>query len=157
MLSGDFQKLDRWAKAIGELESPRLRFKVADEMSDGTLGFIVEGFGREADRFGKAWAPKKRPDGNPILRGKTGRLSKFRKGAVSPSGYRVGTNAEYFKYHQRGTRRMKARRMVPNRRLPPRWVSEFRDIYSAAMRSELRAITGGGSSSRIRAPRSRAA
>jgi hypothetical protein len=155
-LTGEFQKLDRWAKQIGELASPKLRFQVADEMADATLGLVAQGFGEERDPYGKPWARKKRPDGRPILRGKADQLNRFRKGAVSPRGFRCDMGAPYGVFHQKGTSRMKARRMVPNRRLPPRWVSEYRSIYSAAVRSTLSAITGG-SSSRIRAPRSRAA
>lgn len=156
-LTGDFTTLDRWAKQLGQLSSQKLMFQVADEMADATLGLVAQGFAEERDPYGKAWAPKKHPDGRMVLRGKTGRLIRFRKGAVSPRGFRCDMGAPYGVFHQRGTSRMRARRMLPvNGRLPPIWASEYREIYVRAVRSQLSSITGGGQS-RIRSPRSRAA
>lgn len=138
-LTGDFQTLDRWERALGALASDKLRFRVADDMADATLGFVAEEFREERDPYGKPWRPKKRPDGRGILRGKTGRLIKFRKGSVSQRGYRVDAGANYFSYHQRGTKRMVARRMLPTgTRLPARWASEFRGIYVKACMSVIR-------------------
>lgn len=157
-LTGDFQKLAKWANAIGELESPKLRFQVADEMADATLGLVAQGFARQSDPYGKPWAPKKKPDGRPILRGKSGKLAQFKKGVVSPSGFRCDMGAPYGVFHQSGTSRMRARKMVPDRRLPRTWSSAYQEIYTRAVRSQLRAVTGGGAiGSRIRVPRSRAA
>jgi hypothetical protein len=158
-LTGDFQKLDRWVKEIGKLDSPKLRFQVADEMADATLGLVAQEFSQERDPYGKPWAPKKRPDGRMILRGKSGRLIQFRKGTISPNGFRCDMGAPYGTFHQKGTRRMKARMMLPkNGKLPPRWAAVYREIYVRAMRSQLSAISGGGAGrSRTGSPRTRAA
>ena len=146
-LTGDFHTLDRWTRALGELASDKLRFEVADEMADATLGFVAQEFAEQRDPFGKPWKPKKRPDGRKILRGKTGRLIQFRKGSVNQSGYRVDAGADYFSFHQRGTKRMVARKMLPTgRRLPPRWQSEFRGIY---IKRCMHALRGGGARARI--------
>lgn len=158
-LTGDFQKLERWARDIGNLASPKLRFQVADDMADATLGLVAQEFAQERDPYGKPWARKKVPDGRMILRGKTGRLIRFRKGSVTQHGFRVDAGAPYYSFHQSGTSRMKARRMTPtNNRLPPFWASEYRQIYAAAVRSQLSAIAGGGmGNARIRGPRRTAA
>lgn len=155
-LTGDFRTLDRWERDIGELGSDKLMFEVADAMADATLGLVAQGFAQERDPFGKAWKPKKNPDGRMILRGKTGKLIKFRKGSVNQRGFRVDAGAPYFSHLQAGTSRMKARRMVPERRLPPKYASVYREIYVTAMRSRLRSITGE-SRTRIRVIGSRAA
>jgi hypothetical protein len=153
-LTGDFQTLERWAKEIGALGSAKTMFRVADEMADATLGLVAQGFAQERDPYGKAWAPKKRPDGRGILRGKSGKLIRFKKGSVSQRGFRCDMGAPYGAYHQSGTSRMKARRMVPvNGRLPRSWAREYREIYIQAMRSQLSAITGGGNRSRVRSSR----
>lgn len=142
-LTGDFHTLDQWERSLGELASPKLAFEVADAMADATLGLVAEEFANERDPYGKAWAPKKRPDGRMILRGKTGRLIKFRKGAVNQHGFRVDAGADYYVFNQ------PKRKMLPEKRLPRLWTSVYRDIFVQAVRAKLRVVTGGGRATRF--------
>lgn len=143
-LTGDFGKLARWERQLGHIGSPQVAFEIADDMADAALGLVAEGFGRESDPFGNHWAPKKRANGHPILRGETNRLIRWRKAFVNQHGYRIASTAPYAKFIQRGTKttdgrtRMVARRMVPDTRLPPKWSSEFRGVFIRRMHALLR-------------------
>jgi hypothetical protein len=143
-LTGDFGKLARWERALGQLATGKAAFDIADEMADTALGLVAESFGRESDPFGRRWAPKKTPNGKAILRGETNRLVQWRKSFVNQYGYAITSRATYAKFHQRGTfnkdgsQRMVARPMAPTgRRLPPKWSSEFRGVYLRRMHALL--------------------
>lgn len=139
-LTGDFGKLDIWAKKIERAASPVVRFEIADDMSDVALGLVAEGFGRQSDPYGRRWKPKRRADGRPTLRGKTGKLVQWRKAFVNQHGYRITSQAPYAKFHQSGTTRMVARKMTPDtgRPLPQRWVKALREPYLARMNKLLK-------------------
>jgi phage gpG-like protein len=137
-LTGDFGALARWERQLGQIASPRVAFEIADGMADAALGLVAETFGREADPFGNRWKPRKHDTGRPLLRGKTSRLVTWRKQFVNQHGYRIASAAPYAKFHQDGTKRMPARRMVPNGRLPAKWASEFRGVFVSRMRQILR-------------------
>lgn len=124
--TGNFSTLARWSNKLRDLSSPGLMFEIADNQADVSLGLVAQEFGRESDPWGNRWAPKKKPDGRPILRGETNRLVSWRKAFVNQHGYRIESRAPYSRYHQTGTRKMVARKMVPDGRLPPRWASELR-------------------------------
>jgi len=124
--SGDFGKIQRWSTKIRDIGSPKVLFEIADDQADVSLGLVAEGFGRESDPYLRRWAPKKVPDGRRILRGKTNRLVTWRKAFVNQHGYRIESTAPYGGYHQKGTSRMVARKMVPDRNLAPRWSSALR-------------------------------
>jgi hypothetical protein len=137
-LTGAFDKLARWERQLGKISDARTAFEIADTMADSALGLVAEGFGRESDPYNSRWAAKKRPDGRPILRGETNRLVQWRKQFVNQHGYRIQSLAPYSRFHQSGTRRMVARRMVPGRSLPPKWASVFRGVFTARMHALLR-------------------
>lgn len=156
-LFGDFQALKRWEKSIGQLASRGLAFDCSRDMADAHLRQVEREFETETDPYGKRWAPKKRPDGRKILQGKTGNLRKFRRAAISPRGYKIGTTAPYLRFHQSGTSRMPQRRVLPGRRLPTQLASEFRSIFTKYCRQRLRLIGGGVGISRTGSGGSRAA
>lgn len=137
-LTGNFGALARWEQQLGKISDGRVAFEIADEMSDRALALVAEGFAKESDPFGRRWAPKKRDDGRPILRGETNRLVQYRKAFVNQHGFRVESRAPYARYHQTGTRKMVARPMVPvGNRLPPKWTNEFRGVFIRRMHSLL--------------------
>jgi phage gpG-like protein len=142
-LFGDFQTLKRWEKSIGQLASRGLGFDCAREMADAHLRQVAREFETETDPYGKRWKKKKRPDGRKILHGPSGSLRRFRRAAVSPRGYKIGTTAPYLRFHQSGTSRMAQRRVLPGKRLPTQLASEFRSIFTKYCRQRLRLIGGG--------------
>lgn len=131
-ITGDFPKLAKW---IGRLNatSPLLR-TVAKNMSEEALSLVADGFRREADPYSDAWAKLKVRQGK-ILQD-TGRLKKWHRVELSPIGFRIAPTVDYAKYHQRGTSRMVARKMVPSGGvLPERWRRQMleaaNDVFAA--------------------------
>lgn len=139
MLTGDFQKLSQWSKKFEKIGSASTRFSIASDMADAHLRAIARQFDRERNPYGVRWRPKKKPDGRKTLRGPTGRLRRFHKITVNQYGYRVGSEAPYLRYHQKGTSRMVARKVIPDeQRIPGELTREFKRIYAKRMRRVLR-------------------
>lgn len=138
-LTGDFQKLSQWSKKFDAIAKPSTRFSIAGEMADAHLKAISRQFERERNPYGIRWRKKQKPDGRKTLQGPTGRLRRFHKITVNQYGYRVGTDAPYLKYHQKGTSRMPARKVIPDEnRIPGELAREFRKIYTRRMRRLLK-------------------
>lgn len=102
-VTGDYGKLNRWARSFGELASPGLALEVSRSMAAESIRLVEQGFEKEQDPFGNPWKPKKEPDGRKILRGKTGKLRKWRQVHASSAGFRIASQAPYAIYHQKGT------------------------------------------------------
>jgi phage gpG-like protein len=138
-LTGDFQKLSQWSKKFAEIGKPSTRFGIAGEMADAHLKAISRQFERERNPYGIRWRKKQKADGRKTLHGPTGKLRRFRKITVNQYGYRVGSDAPYLKYHQSGTSRMVARKVIPDeQRIPVELSREFRRIYVKRMRRALK-------------------
>lgn len=123
-----FRKLAEFTRRVETL--PKIREEASKRMANETLRFIKQQIARGEDPYGGKLAPKKKPDGRKVLHGKTGKLRRFRVEAYGPNGFRVGTNANYFKYHQRGTRHMVRRQMTVGKGepLPKKWLAAYRTI-----------------------------
>lgn len=118
---------------IAALESPRKVLKlVARAMAEEAIELTREGFSRESDPNGKGWAPTQR--GGRILQD-TGRLrNSFRVMHVNARGFQIGTTVEYSGYHQAGTRRMPARKQLPDKgRLPRKWKARLGEAAEDAL------------------------
>jgi phage gpG-like protein len=139
MLTGDFAKLTQWSRKFDKLGSGSLRFSIASDMANAHLKAIARQFERERNPYGVRWRPKQKPDGRKTLRGPTGKLRRFRKITVNQHGYRVGSEAPYLRYHQKGTSRMVARKVIPDeQRIPGELAREFKRIYAKRMKRALR-------------------
>lgn len=114
------------------------------------LILIDEGFRHKIDPIGRKWAKRKawydeylRRGGKPYpLMNKTLTL---RQGfyVTTPSkrnGYKVkiGNDAPYTRWHQDSTRRMVARKMVPDRRLSPKWRARINKKLPEALAEHFR-------------------
>lgn len=73
------------------------------DMGAAAKEFVDRGFERQEDPFGNPWAPKKEPDGRPILQGKTGTLRKWRIEYANSEGFKISSRAPYAGVHQRGS------------------------------------------------------
>lgn len=143
-LTGDYGTLQRWADRFGELASGKAMQTTATAMAHRHVAFTENLFEQEQDPFGNRWAPTKKPTGRKVLTGPSGTLKRFVIRYTSSLGYAIGSNASYFKFHQKGTKtrtggvRMVARRMLPGAKLPAKLASDFRGIYLSVMRAKLR-------------------
>lgn len=118
---------------IAALNSPRkVMTVVARAMAEEAIEMTREGFSKEADPDGKGWAPTQR--GGRILQD-TGRLrNSFRVMRVNSRGFQIGTTVEYSGYHQAGTRRMPARKQLPDKgKLPGKWKARLGEAAEDAI------------------------
>jgi hypothetical protein len=113
--------------------------RAKEEIADTVERLIAEGFERERAPTGNKWASRVLPTGSwPLLR-----LSRRMFGSflvkVSGSRIQVSNSAvseqgrPYPLFHQRGTRKMAARKMVPDRGLPSRWRSQLNKAVKSAL------------------------
>jgi len=102
---------------------------------------IDEGFERETDPTGHPWAPRKPPTGGWPLLQLTRKM--FRSFIVAVSSRKVvvkntalsAQGRPYPLFHQRGTRKMQARRMVPSKGMPSRWRAEIDRAVARALKA----------------------
>lgn len=122
-IRGDFGKLDRFINTLERLGDNRTLEKLSKNLCEEALSLTAQGFRDQADPYGSKWRGKKRPDGRAILVGKTARLRRsWHRVRVDSRGFRIATGVTYGSYHQLGTSRMVARKMVPDPgALPPKW------------------------------------
>lgn len=116
--------MQRFEKALEK--APDLLPTIAKNLAEETVGLIADEFRSERDPFGDKWAEKKIPDGRKVLSGKTSRLKKWHRKSSGKRGFVVAATVKYAVYHQAGRRRMVARKMIPEGRLPPRWGKAYR-------------------------------
>lgn len=119
-LTGDFAKLNQLAAKLAG--APKVLEAAARNMADEALSLVAQGFDAEQDPDGVPWKPLKKRIGK-ILQD-TGRLkASWHRISVNQTGFKIAAGAEYAKYHQHGTRRMVARKQVPDSggRLPRKW------------------------------------
>ncbi len=102
-VSGDFAKLLKFAKKVGNLAGQAAMTSVSSAMGDATIELVDEGFKEEREPSGKPWKEHAIPTGGPILN-KSGKLRRsFRKRQVSSRGFVVSSEDINFKRHQGGT------------------------------------------------------
>jgi hypothetical protein len=131
-LTGQFDVLREWERRIGALAADATRTAVSREMAEAALELVADDFSGEHGPFGARWKAKKIADGRPIGVGRTGKLSKYRIRHVDGVSFRIGSDASYAKYFHGGTKRMRARQVVPNNgRMPAAWGSRFERIWHA--------------------------
>lgn len=129
--------LKRLVKRIDEVDKGFLR-DLSKALADETVELVELGFDKERGPYGNKWRRKKRPDGRPVLVGKTARLRRWHRAFASSRAFGVATTVEYFRHHQFGAPRagIPVRRMVPTRSrgLPRAWGR----AYDAVIRLMLR-------------------
>jgi len=126
------------AKACGSLDEALTEGGVA--AAKETERLIADGFKNEKSPYGRKWPARKDPrsGSHPIL-DKSGRLK--RSWSVKHEEPRIlirTTGVDYAKYHQSGTRRMPARRMIPEGKLPPKWAKLIGARVARALSEMLR-------------------
>lgn len=113
--------------------------RAKEEIADTVQNLIAEGFERERAPTGNKWAPRVPPTGQWKLLQLTRRMFGSFLVKVSGSRIKVSNSAvseqgrPYPLFHQRGTRKMVARKMVPDRGLPSRWRSQLNKTVKSAL------------------------
>lgn len=124
-------KLDKTQLKFYQLARKSLR-RLALQLSEELIDLTDDCFDAETDPYGAKWAPLKRPrprGGNKILQDTRILKNSFH---VVPKSLliEVSNSVQYASYHQYGTAKMPARKMIPDSRgMPPSYTAEFQDIY----------------------------
>lgn len=112
--------LDRLARTLGELDAlPR---KLAVAVAPAITKELRAEFARGCDPYGRKW--RKLATGKPSYLTKSKKLRKGTRAAPMPgnrTGVRVILGAKYAVFHQTGTGRMPARKILPERGMPASW------------------------------------
>lgn len=103
-----------------------------DKIDMGAIGALITAsvkseFDASQDPFGNPWAALKRPrpksrnqNNKPLL--DSGKLkNSFSYRVLSVNSVEIGTGVSYAPYHQRGTSKMPARKMLPETSMPQAW------------------------------------
>jgi len=101
-VTGSAKQLDPWIEAFkGAPDAVRATSRA---LAEEVLFLIAEGFNKQADPYGNAWADKVFDDGRAILTGSTSRLRNgWHVKAVSRSKITVAPAVNYAAFHQTGT------------------------------------------------------
>ncbi|MCC6213733.1 MAG: phage virion morphogenesis protein [Polyangiaceae bacterium] len=113
-VTGDFAELQRIASRIRKL--PRGLTKMAKAIGEEGVELVRMGFESTADPYGALWAPLKARSGKTLQ--DTGRLRNSYHYRVRGTTVTIGGGAKYGQYHQAGTKRMPARKMIPDQGMP---------------------------------------
>ncbi len=136
-LTGDFAKLQSWAKFFEGLDKTSFEADVTREFSEFSLSTVRKSFGNSVDPYGVKWLPKKRPNGYKTLYGKKDKLNKFYISELSGNVFKIKTDAEYFWPHQKGAQGRGSR---ANWKLPQRQMLPQPGETTATLRAGFRSI-----------------
>ncbi len=109
-LSETLARLDALPRRVAEYAAPEITKALQKEFASGS------------DPYGRKW--RKLATGKPSHLTESGRLRKGTRAAPLPgrrAGVRILLGAKYAVYHQTGTQRMPARKILPERGMPATW------------------------------------
>lgn len=100
-IKGDFAKLAKLTDRFETTSRPKFRAEMSRVLAAEALKLVQMGFRTSTDPYGNAWAALKHRKGKPLL--DTARLRSSFSAHSDMSGFVVGTNVTYAKFHQYGT------------------------------------------------------
>ena len=118
---------------FGRFISGKWRQPMLANVAEEVIELVREGFERESDPYGAKWASLKTRSGR-ILQDTGGLRSSFHRNQLSATQDTVGAGKDYARYHQSGTSRMPARKMVPDGDIPGEWRSRINEIAALAIK-----------------------
>ena len=100
--SGNWDRVLRgWVEGLEDVQDLK---PLSRTMARETQDLMRAGFKRGQDPWGRAWKPKKEPDGRKPLTGETARLSKPWPVTVGNTWFKLTAPVEYAQYHQNGSK-----------------------------------------------------
>lgn len=136
MVSVQTAGLDQLIRKLQRASDPAVLRSIMAVVAEEAIDLVKEGFDKERDPYGAKWQPLKRRAGR-ILQD-TGRLkASWHRRSVTATRAVIGSAAGYAKFHQFGTRRMPARRMVPSGKLPGLWRKAIHEAAIETFKSSI--------------------
>ncbi len=131
-------------KWMGDLERTLARLdvlprRVAEKVAPLLTKELQREFSAGVDPYGRKW--RKLATGKPSHLTESGRLRRGTRAAPLPgkrAGVRILLGAKYAVYHQTGTARMPARRILPQRGMPQTWSAAINRAMREATREALK-------------------
>ena len=145
-------RFDKVIKQLEKLASEQLFYEVQYKMGLKALEFVEEEFKKQVDPYSNPWAPRKETKtkkGKPAKSGLTSGQYAYRYKTwpildlsgeyknsfvvsdINPEGFELYNPKEFASYHQEGTKKMVARKTLPDENnLPLRWQQAF-EVYLA--------------------------
>ncbi len=143
MATGDFRKLQLLKANLANLS--RVPSQVAREASTSINGLIQQEFDRGQDPYGKAWAPLRSAT---LAKGRTPppltATGKMRGKTLAKPLQSIGIGLEFpfpGVFHQKGTRKMRARPVLPYGGMPRAWTAAIKIATAKALAKQLGAHT----------------
>jgi phage gpG-like protein len=132
---------------LKRLRDPAFRAELAQVLAETAGKLVADGFRKSVDPYGVSWRPLKRKrwrdkrgtKGKPLL--DTGRLRASFATAPRPGGFRIDATASYAPRHQKGTRHIPRRQMVPAPEtggIGPVWTPAFNKVTDALVKRRAR-------------------
>lgn len=132
-ITGQFSKLAAFGRKLAD--APRLLGVISRNLAEESLTLAALGYRAARDPYGAAWAPRKSPGGGRALLVRTGAMRN--SAAVLSATIRFFVIAyvmAYAIFHQRGTRKMARRSVLPRgSQLPGSWVSAYGEVVDDIM------------------------
>jgi phage gpG-like protein len=135
-VAGDFAGLQAIAGKLAAM--PEHLPALAKAIGDEAIDLVKQGFADRTDPYGAQWADK--ADGSAcFLVGPTGNLKDgWHTKEISASQVVIGPAVYYGAFHQGGTRKMKARKMVPDDgNIPATWEATIEEAATEMIRELL--------------------
>lgn len=139
-MSFPIAKLERLSRVLAQLD--QLPRRTAEIAAPAITRELQKEFARGADAHGRKW--RRLATGKPSHLDKSGKLRRGTRAAPMPGnsrGVRIlfGSRARIAAFHQLGTKKMPARRILPDMGMPTSW----KVAIERAHRQAFRAITQG--------------
>ena len=149
-LTGDFHRLARLRQQLEAISRGGLQKQCATAFANETVKLMVDEFNQQRDPYGKPWAPRKRPPDWAIrafglmqddhrLLDKSGKMIDSLRAKPLANGNVKVTMRPYAQFHQTGTDKMVARKLVPDDAmdLGPIWGRAFNRVADDILRGML--------------------
>jgi len=135
-ITGSDAQINRWINGLNS--TPGLMKQVSHSMAEETITLVSQGFRKQQDPYGGKWASRKSGGGGAILVDTGALRNSFHVSGVGSSGFTVSSGVAYSEYHQSGTSRMVARRMVPDSGdIPGKWSKAYDEIVEDVLDDHL--------------------
>lgn len=127
--TGDFGKLSRLGRDIGEAKAKRWIGDLAHNLSVEALALVKEGFATGTDPSGKPWPRKKKKGASGRSLIEMGNLAHSWQTRATLQAAGVYSSAPYALFLHQGTQYIRPHKMVPTRQLPARWKARLIPVF----------------------------
>jgi hypothetical protein len=137
-ITGQFDKLAAFGRKLSS--APRLLGTLSRNLAEESITLAAEGYRAAQDPYGAAWPPRKSRGGGRALLVRTGALRNSASvAAANKRFFIVAYTMAYAQFHQRGTRRMARRSVLPRGgRIPGSWAAAYSDVFEELMGDHFR-------------------